>query len=164
MADTMTKIRILELIRSERDALEQILAGLSEEQMTQPEVENDWSVKDILAHITDWEKRMVQWVEQSLRDEVPQRPAPGLTWDDLDGLNEQIYLLNKDRALDQVLTDFHSSYLQSLRTVEALTEEDLIDPQRFAWRAGQPLWIMVAGNTWEHYKEHAEAIKNWLEK
>jgi hypothetical protein len=162
MDEPMTKTKILEMIQSGRKSLESTLSQLSEEQMTQPGVQNDWSVKDILAHITEWERRTVQWIHESLRGEVPQRPAPGMAWDDLDGLNEQIYMLNKDRPLSEVLDDFRSAHHQSLQAVEALTEEDLIDPQRFAWRAGEPMWHMVAANTWLHYQEHGEAIRKRL--
>ncbi len=164
MDEPMTKARILGSIQSARAALERTLEALSQDQMTQPGVENDWSVKDILAHISDWERRMLQWIEESLRGEVPQRPADGMTWDDLDRLNEQIYLLNKDKALSEVLADFHGSYQQSLQAVEAMTEEDLIDPQRFGWRGGEPMWHMVAANTWEHYQEHGESISKWLKE
>jgi len=164
MSDAMTKAKIVDLIQSKRQALESLLAGLDEAQMIQPGVENSWSVKDIMAHITDWERRMVGWIEESLRDEVPQRPAPGMSWDDLDRLNEQTYLLNKDRALSAVLADSHHSYERALQVVEALTEEDLVDPGRFDWRGGDPMWHMVAANTWEHYQEHREPIENWLKR
>ncbi len=163
MDEQITKREILASIRNERESLEATLGRLSEAQMTQPGVESDWTVKDILAHIVDWERRMVQWVEESLRGEVPERPAPGMTWDDLDRLNEQTYLANKDRALDDVLAEFHASYQSALGTVEAATEADLIEPERFAWRQGDPMWHMVAANTWWHYKEHRETIENWLE-
>jgi hypothetical protein len=162
--EQMTKTKILGLIRSERETLEAMLDQLSETQMTQPSVENAWSVKDILAHITDWEKRMVQWIEESLQGKTPERPASGMAWNDLDELNEQIYLANKNRPLNEVLADFHDSYQQSLKVIEALAEEDLLDPNRFEWREGNPLWPMVAANTWEHYREHREAIGNWLER
>ena len=164
MDEQMTKTKILGLIRSGRETLEAMLDQLSETQMTQPSVENAWSVKDILAHITDWEKRMVQWIEESLQDKTPERPAPGMTWDDLDKLNEQTYLANKDRSLDEILVGFHDSCQQSLKVIEALTEEDLLDPNRFEWREGNPLWHMVAANMWEHYQEHRETIDNWLER
>lgn len=164
MNESITKTKILEMIRNERESLEALLGQLSEEQMTYPGLENNWSVKDVLAHIAYWERRMVGWIEESLRGEVPQRPAPGVPWDDLDGLNEQVYLSNLDKTLGEVLADFHSSYQQSLKVVEALTEEDLTDPQRFEWRRGDPMWHMIAANTWWHYQEHAEAINNWLKK
>lgn len=159
-----TKEEILEAILSEREALETTLDQLSEEQKTQPGAEDGWSVKDILAHITDWEKRLLLWIDESIQGERPQRPAPGMTWDDLDRLNELTYLANKDRSLEEVEIDFHSSYQKALKTVQALSEEDLIDPKRFSWRKGDPLWLMVAANTWEHYKEHRETIIEWLQE
>jgi hypothetical protein len=164
MDEKMTKEKVLELIRSKRATLEEILKPLSEEQMTQPGAQDDWCVKDILAHIADWEQRMVQWVEESLRGDVPERPAPGLTWDDLDLLNERTYLKNKDRPLQEILAEFDGSYQQALGTVEYLDEEDLIEPDRFGWREGDPLWHMIAANTWWHYDEHYEAIANWLKE
>ena len=114
MDETMTKSKILELIHGERQALKAVLGPLSEEQLTWPGVESDWSVKDILAHITDWEQRMVRWIEESMRGEVPERPAPGMTWDDLDRLNQEIYLLNKERAPADVLAESDSSYQRAL--------------------------------------------------
>jgi hypothetical protein len=162
MEEPMTKQTVLENILREREALEKTLAGLTDDQMTQPGVESDWSVKDILAHITDWEQRMVRWIEQSELGEIPERPAPGMTWNDLDRLNEQTYLFHKDEPLDEVLSDFYTSYQQSLKTVKDMPEEDLIEPQRFEWREGDPMWHMVAANTWWHYNEHNETIQNWL--
>ncbi len=164
MNEPSSKSEILELIQGERAALENVLEQLSDEQMTRPGLEDDRSVKDILAHITDWERRMVGWIEESLRGETPQRPAPGMDWDDLDGLNEQIYLANKDKPLSAVLSDSRAAHQQSLKTVEALSEEDLLDPQRFTWRKGDPMWHMVAANTWWHYKEHSQQIRDWLTK
>jgi hypothetical protein len=48
--------------------------------------------------------------------------------------------------------------------VNALSEAELTDPQHFAWREGDPLWHMVAANTWWHYKEHRETISAWLKE
>jgi hypothetical protein len=162
MNEQVSKKRILELIQSERTALQATLEGMSEAQMTEPGVESDWSVKDILVHIAAWEGMMVRWVEETLRGEIPERPAPGMTWDDLDDLNAQIYADNKDRALDEVLEEFQASHQRAVETVQAMTEEELLDPGRFEWRQGDPMWHMVAANTCWHYKEHRETIGSWL--
>jgi hypothetical protein len=78
---------------------------------------------------------------------------------------EIMRLIQSERgSLERVLADFHRSYESALARVEALTEEDLVDPQRFAWRKGDPLWHMVAANMWEHYQEHRESIEKWLEE
>ena len=52
--------------------------------MLEPGIEGNRSVKDIVAHMTAWEQRMIQWLDESAAGLAPQRPAPGMTWDDLD--------------------------------------------------------------------------------
>lgn len=153
---------LIELIRRERAALENTLSRLDEEQLLQPLGSDGWTVKDLLAHITIWEQRMVQWMRESLRGYTPERPAPGMTWDDLDRLNQINYEESKDRSLDSVLGEFNRSHHQVLQIVGELTQEDLFDPQRFAWRNGDPIWHMVAANTWWHYREHNETIRSWM--
>jgi hypothetical protein len=163
MGDPRTKQEMLELIHSEREALEALLARLREEQLTQLGVVGEWSVKDILVHIAVWEERMRGWVAESLRGEASERPAPGMTWDDLDRLNEQTYLANKDRPMDEVREMFQASYRTSLHLIASLAQKDLFDADRFGWRAGDPLWHLVAANTCWHYKEHREDIEKWIQ-
>jgi len=52
----MDKVNVLE---AERAKLAGLLATLSAEQMCQRTLENEWSVKDVLAHIAVWERRCV---------------------------------------------------------------------------------------------------------
>ncbi len=153
---------LMEVLRDERQLFDDLLASLSDAQLLEPGIEGNRCVKDILAHITDWEQRMNLWIQESLAGLIPQRPAPGMTWDDLDRLNEQTYLENKARPLGEVMTASRRSYAQSLQAVQGLSEEDLFDGRRFVWRNGDPLWHMVAANTWWHYKEHRQQIEVWL--
>lgn len=162
MKEPTTKEDILIAIRSEWDTLQTTLDSLNEYQMLVAGLENDWSVKDILAHITAWESRMVEWIEASLRGETPDRPAPGEPWDDLDHINHQIYNQYKTAPLSEVLEQFQNVHQEAYNKVASLTEQDLLNPGRFAWRTGDPLWHMVADNTWWHYNEHHEAIQAWL--
>ena len=36
-------------------------AGLSDSQLTEPGVTGDWSVKDVLAHVTTWEEEALKY-------------------------------------------------------------------------------------------------------
>ncbi len=82
----------------------------------------------------------------------------------VNGDYEQFYKENKSRSLDDVLADFRTTYLQIVDVVQMLDNEDLIDADRFAWTKGNPLWYLVAGDTYEHYLEHSQPIKVWLAK
>ena len=164
MTDPVSRQEVLDLIRGEREALEAVLSGISDESMLEPGVQGDWSGKDLLAHITVWEQRMVRWIRESLCGETPEIAQEGFTWDDLDRMNEETYQENKDRPLDEVQAEFRASYQEAFATVEGMTEEDLFDGDRFAWRSGDPLLQMVAANTWWHYKEHREDIERLVSK
>ena len=163
MEEKMTKSRLYEEIYAERDALENTLASLDESEMTDPILEGGWSVKDVLAHIVDWEQRMVEWINLSLDADGPDLSSD---WSDdiLNKLNQEIYESNKDRALQDVMEEFQLSYQQSWKAIERLTDEDLFDPHRFTWRVGSPMWYIVEANMSGHYKEHNEAIKNWSQE
>ena len=151
-----SKAELLAAIQREREALEAAVDDLDEGQMLDPVFDGGWSVKDTLAHITAWEQLMIDWVETSLRGDVPQRPVGGDDW--VDKLNARLHAENKEKGLQEVQRDFAASYQEALALVERLDEDDLFDPERFSWRDGSPLWQMVAANTNWHYKDHREAI------
>ena len=152
MTKQMTKDDLLENIRVERRRLENNLAALSKDEMTQPGVVGEWSVKDLLAHLVDWEQRFLGWYEAGLRGEVPETPAPGLTWGQLHILNRQIFEKHRHRSLDDVLAEFHVSYQQTLATVQTISEEDMFAPGRYAWTEGETLAGYIAANTGNHYR------------
>ena|SRR5438132_11480382 len=163
MAEQMDKTRILDEMRTKYAALEEILTPLDETLMTTVGVNGDWSIKDVLAHITAWHYRLLAWLRAASRNEDPTISGPDSA-EEMDRLNEQFYKENKSRPLDDVLADFHTTYLQIVDVVQMLDNEDLIDADRFAWTKGNPLWYLVAGDTYEHYLEHSQPIKVWLAK
>lgn len=156
----MTKDQILDTIRQGRREFDKILAPLTEAQMIEPGAQDDWSVKDILAHISAWERRATRWVGEALRGEVTQVPVT--TEAEVDAWNARVFQENKDRELADVLAESQQSYEEIVAATEAAPEEALVDPQRYAWLEGEPLGIIVAANTWWHYAEHAESIRAWL--
>ena len=159
MDNPPNKTALLQLVNQERQALEAILNRASQAQMTQSGVENGWSIKDILAHITAWEKLMCRWLEEAMHGLTPDRPQ---TDDDIDRINARLYQANRNKPLAEVLAGFHASYRRALEVIHSVPEEALFDPHRYAWRGGSPLWHMVGGNTFWHYRDHSKTIQAWL--
>lgn len=157
-----SKESILSNIQMERRRLEKNLASLSDEQMIEPGVIGEWSVKDILAHLVDWEQRFLAWYQAGLRGEIPYTPAPGMTWADLDKLNQSIYEQNRDRPLSRVQADFASSYIHVLETVKSIPEEDMFPAGRFAWTGNGNLAGYILANTANHYRWAKTQIRKWI--
>jgi len=161
MEEQMNKRLLLDKIRSRQIDFEQVITPLSEEQLTMPGVNGDWSIKDVLAHLVSWQKRTIDRLDAAAQNKEPTTP-PVANDEEVNNLNQRFYEENKERSLSEVLADFKTTYLRMLETVEAMREEDLFDAQKFPWNGGTPLWENVAGNTYEHIDEHIGAIQKWL--
>src|SRR5215467_7857819 len=147
MSEQMDKTGVLKEMSASYDALEEILASLDKTQFVTEGVIPGWSVKDMLAHIASWHHRLLRWLDAAVYNQEPTISGPN-NIEEMDALNAQFYQENKARPLDEVQADFRSSYKHILDFVQAMPENDLINPQRFAWSQGEPLWQAIAGDTY----------------
>jgi pimeloyl-ACP methyl ester carboxylesterase len=160
----MDKSQVLAEMQAARDEFDALLGQLSDEQMLDATLEGGRSVKDMLSHIAAWERRCARWLADSLRGEVPERPEPGVTWDQMDDLNERDFLRAQAETLQEAWDDYHRSYLELFDVVNAMPEEDFGEAHRFSWWEGRPISDVIAANSFEHYREHAEQIQEWLKR
>ena len=133
-ADRPTKV--LQRVRDERRRLNATLAKLTSAQMLIPGVVNDQTVKDVIAHIMEWEAMFFPWYEASLRGETPGVPAEGFTWHDLPIVNRRIYEKHCARPLEDILVDFHAVHRRLEETVDAMLPEQRETPGVFSFTGG----------------------------
>jgi hypothetical protein len=76
-------------------------------------------------------------------------------------MNEKFYQEMKGRSFEQVWDDLDASYYQLLGRLEGWKEKDLFDPKKFKWMKGHPFAEYIAGDSYEHYAEHAVQILEW---
>jgi hypothetical protein len=158
----MNKSHLLNSIQQEYQLFQALLADISEQRMLEPGVVGPWSIKDLLLHIVVHQQRMIYWVEERLRGRVPAAPQPyAMPEDELARVNQQIYLENRNTPLASALAELEKSHRQALAMVESASEDGL---QRVKLQGGEALWQAVAANTFEHYQEHGQDIRAWLEK
>jgi hypothetical protein len=155
----LTKVELLAWIRKSHGLLENKYARLSPAQMECPASMGDWSVKDILAHLADWEQRFTSWYQAGVRGEVPVTPEPGFTWKDLARLNQIGYEKHKDQTLEVVLAWYEKSYLDTYALIEGMSEQEICEPGVYAWTGKTPLLPWIASNTSKHYEWAVKNIK-----
>jgi hypothetical protein len=146
-----TKKELIDSIRTTRAHLEKKFSKLTPKQMVWPGSMDDWSVKDIPAHLVDWEQRFIGWYQAGLRGEMPETPAPGMTWRELPKLNQQGYEQHKHESLEHVLEESAKSYQEVLELVEGMTEAEIFEPGHYAWTGDSSLLPWIAANTSSHY-------------
>jgi hypothetical protein len=154
---------VLKRVRTERRRLEANLAKLNPEDMLIPGVVGQWSVKDVIAHIMEWEAMFFPWYETSMRGETPEVPAPGLTWKNLDVLNQRIYEKHRTRPLEKILADFRNVHQRLEDTVNAMSTDQRTTPGYFSFTGGGSVinWMnaYAAHDLWAKTK-----IRAWMKK
>jgi hypothetical protein len=148
MVQAKSKAIILKRLRTERTRLEQTLSSLSPEEMTGPSVVGEWTVKDVLAHLADWEGHMLTWVEAGRSGDPVEHPDPGLTWKQLDIFNQRIYQAHRDQPLEEVLDYFHASHDQFMIMVEGIPDEELLTGSIFPFLGRDNIygWLVQYAN------------------
>ena len=159
-----TKSELLDRITAERARLDALLEPLNSEQLAQPGVEGHLSIKDLLAHIAWWERRMLTVLAFAARGERP----PSLTREDegdawLDRVNAEVFAQYHGRSLDQVRTEYRQSFQDTIAAIQGYSEAELFDPEGLGRTIGRPALDVIAGNTYGHYEEHISSIRAWLD-
>jgi uncharacterized protein (TIGR03083 family) len=161
-----TKADLLRHLTADRQALEEVISGRSDEELTRPGPEG-WSVKDHLAHIAAWERSGLALLAGE------SRPAAVGVSDKLfaegedDAVNEEVRKRDVDKSLADVLAEFRQVRASTIAAVTALSDEDLHRPYSYYQpnepeNSQTPVIESLIGNSTEHDVEHTEWIKGIL--
>ncbi len=163
MNNHLTTAQLLETMRTARSNWEALLAQIGEARFTEPGVVGDWSLKDIIAHITYFETWATNCLMAIRRGEpLPQPEYKGLSVDEENAL---IYERQRSLPLADVLRDSQISFQRSIASVQGLRDEDLYDLEfTRASGAGWTLFDLVEGDTFGHYNEHMVSVRAWLDR
>jgi hypothetical protein len=162
----MKKSELLNWLREEYQQWETFLDQVGPARMDQPGVNGDWSVKDIVAHLTGWNRSLVARLQAAGRSQ-PEPPQPWpVHLQTEDEINAWIYKSNKERSVREVLDESHQVFQQLLAAIEGLPDEVLIEEVQVD-RAYYLVWLgderFPAGEFFDHFHDdHEPDVRAWL--
>ncbi len=133
---------LLDLINAEYAKLMAIVNALSPAQLVQAGAIDEWSVKDVLAHLAAWEARLVQRVTGKPED------GAGMGTPQYNAL---VYAANKDQSLVVVRANFMRTHRAVLTLAAGLTPAE-----RAHWA------VAFRFNTFSHYKWASTLLRRWV--
>jgi uncharacterized damage-inducible protein DinB len=160
----MTKFELLQGLRKEYQQWETYLDLMGPARMDQSGVNGDWSVKDIVAHLTGWNRWLVTRFLAAQRSE-PEPPPPWPAHLQVeDEINAWIYATNRGRTVREVLDDTHQVFQQLLSVLEDLPDEvriERVEPKyNLVWVGDKRFPV---GEFFDHfYDDHMPDIRAWL--
>jgi hypothetical protein len=154
----MNKNNLMNTLSETRYALDSALAEVDPSQMTGPGVVGEWSVKDLIAHIT--------W---SVKETVGMLETKALVGSELWRLPEEqrnaaVYEANQSRTLDEVMAQSQQAHRKLIDLIEEIPEHELLHADWFAGLPGGelPPWRVIEVNVSDHYVHHTKDIQDWI--
>jgi hypothetical protein len=162
MNEQLNKASIIRQMQIERSHFETTLEQLNEVQIIDEPIIDEWTAKDIVVHITAWERELLRWLDSAAQGQRPAIPDPGAWSDYVERFNVQVYTENRNRSLLDVMAESHQVYSNLLLELGKLPE-DPDDSLWSVWLDEQPPWGLIA-SYYEHYQEHGQQIEVWLKR
>ena len=159
----MKKTELLLWLDDEIQKWETFLTEFGRDRLEQPNVNGPWSMKDVIAHLTEWTRGQVARMRAALRGQ----PEPPTAWpadvEEEADVNAWIYATHKDRSLDDVLADCRETLRQLRALVESFPDDTQIDDHyRQAHLGGKKFAV---GEFFDHFHDdHEPGIREWMKR
>jgi hypothetical protein len=156
----MKKEELISALTTGRADFLKTIDGIPQQEMTIPGIIGQWSLKDLLVHLTRWEAELVKLLWQAKQGTTP--TTMHFTPETVDQVNERWYQQSSSRSMDVVWGDFLKVREQTIRRVGGFGEVELNDVDYYPWLDGSPLWKWIADDSFGHEAEHIEDIRSWM--
>jgi hypothetical protein len=169
LADTTTAIttrqELIDYTTAEWNTFVSSIDGLADDQWLGPQDAAGWSVKDHVSHVTQWDVAVVEL----FRNGVPMQQSLGIpdeewTLDNYDPMNERIRQRFLDDSIETVKADRDATWLDLLRVLKHLSDEQLAAPPGEAGlnvgdESAPTLLEELVGYLGGHYVDHLGYIR-----
>jgi len=160
----MKKSEFLTLLQAAYRQWEAVLDQIGPARMDLPGVAGHWSIKDIVAHLTGWQRRLIARLQAALRNEPEPPPHWPAHLQAEDDINAWLYESNRGRSTRDVLDESHKVFQQTLAAVAGLPENvkiERIEPKYdVVWVGGERF---APGEFFYHFQgDHEPDVRAWL--
>lgn len=165
MTKPKTKEQLIEQTTEKYQKLEQLLASFTpeEQQGIFPFADRDKNLRDVLAHVYEWENMMKDWYTIGMSGGTPIIPREGYTWDKLKELNLKILERYQQTSFEDARALLAANHQWILKTIEQHTQDELFIDSYYPWTSPDSLATYFISTAPEHYDWALEKIQRYKE-
>jgi hypothetical protein len=158
MKDPTSKSELLQAINTSRHEWDTLIAQIPPHRLSESVAEGGWSIKDIIAHVTEYDR----WLALGLALRLQTPPQIWLDDLSLDEFNAVLHRQIADRNPDDILLDSKRVFQDLLDEVEARSEAYLFGTHRVEGVSYDVIpYQLLKSESYGHH-DHIPAIRAWL--
>jgi hypothetical protein len=152
---SVDKSDLIHTVREAHQRLAEAIERVSDEQLLEPAMD-DWTGKDLLAHMAWWHDHSVRVIEALRAGHEPyDQTDPANT---TDSFNERTHREHLDDPPDLTRRAFDESFARLLAALESATDEELFAEDRWPWLGGEALAETILWDSSRHYDDHGKHL------
>ena len=159
MTEQISKTELMDRITAGYEALERVLRGLDDAQLSRSGSDEGWAIKDHLFHLAAWERGIAWLLGRRSRTEGMEITSEEWYTLTMDQVNDLVYQRNRERPAAEALAAFREAHREMLDALAPLSDADLQRPYEAYGEGGgrsadRPIIGWIIGDTYAHYEEH----------
>ena len=171
MSRPTTKNDLMTAAEQNYEKLNLLISKMSEEELNTPfdfskdekKKEAHWrrdkNLKDILIHLYEWHRLVLNWVNFNQKgEEKPFLPEP-YNWKTYGDMNVEFWKKHQKTSLEEAAKMLHKSHKDILELAETFTNEELFSKDVYKWVGGSTLGSYFVSAASSHYDWAMKKLK-----
>lgn len=147
-----SKPELLDASAASFDKLMALVGSLSPEQLEAEFAfeDRDRNVRDVLIHLHEWHRLLIEWVEANLAGEARPFLPDGYTWADYAPMNVEIRDKHAGTSVEDALEMVRASRAQVRELIQDRSDPELFEKQHYPWTGTTSLGAYCVSATSSH--------------
>ena len=171
MGRATTKAELIQSAEKNYEEMNALISSLTEKELstvfdftkmkskTQAHWERDKNLRDVLVHLYEWHRLLLDWIAANQRGENrPILPAP-YNWKTYGDMNREFWKKHQNTTLEAAKGMLEQSHREVMALAETFTERELFEKGVFPWVGGSTLGSYFVSNTASHYDWAIKKLK-----
>ena len=171
MGRPTTKAELLQAATEKYEELNKLISSMTERELdtafdftkmkskTQAHWGRDKNLRDILVHLYEWHRLVLDWVAANRKGEnSPLLPEP-YNWRTYGNMNMEIWKKHQNTSLDEAKTMLEQSHREVMALAETFSDRELFEKDVFPWVGNAALSGYFIPNTSSHYNWAIKKLK-----
>lgn len=163
MPAATTKSDLIAVTAREYERLVRLIADIPVETALR-KVDDDTSIKDIVAHRAHWIDLFLGWVAAARAGERVHLPAKGYNWSELRAYNRALRKRQATLGWADAKAGLAEAHARLARFIDETDEAELYVAGRHPWTGKWTLGRYAEASGASHYRSAAKAVRNWTRK
>lgn len=171
MGRPTTKTDLIQASAEKYEELNALISSLTEKELatafdftkmkskTQAHWGRDRNLRDVLIHLYEWHKLLLDWVASNQRGEdKPFLPSP-YNWKTYGDMNREFWKKHQNTTLEEAKAMLEQSHREVMALADTFTNRELFEKDVYSWVGGSTLGSYFVSNMSSHYDWAIKKLK-----